>query len=204
MPRAAARGVNPTEWSDTELVAAVVAGHEVAYSELYRRHVRMVTGAARTILGSSNHADDVAADVLFDFWRRPGRFDGTRGSLIGFLRTQARGRGIDLLRSEGARARREVRQVREARRSYLPDEDVLRPEGVRAVRAAVSRLPERERTAIELAYFEGLSYRDVAARLGEPEGTVKSRIRSGLGRLKVSTAAIEYQPIEVANTAMAG
>ena len=185
--------------SDGALVAALLAGHHEAYAELFDRHAPAVVAAARAVLGRSAHAEDVAADVLFAFWRRPERFDVKRGSLTGFLRTQARGRSIDLLRSEGARTRRELHQRTEFSIAVGPDDEVLGAEASAEIRAAVSILPERERAAIELAFFRGLSYRDVAICLGEPEGTIKGRIRSGLGRLRASGHFSDLHPVTPAS-----
>ncbi len=118
-------------------------------------------------------------------WNRPERFDADRGSLRAFLLADTHGRSIDLLRSELARKDREEREAQKMPTQPSSVEgEVLSRVTSETVRAAVSSLSEREREAIELAYFGGLSYREVAGRLGEPEGTVKSRIRSGMKRLR--------------------
>ncbi len=172
-------------WTDQELVFAAPAARDAAFVELFRRYSGSVAAVARMVLGSaSSGCDDVVADVFAGLWRAPERFDPDRGSLLGLLRLQARGRSLDLLRSESNRQRREQRAASRATRGPSIESALIATETGDKLRRALSLLPDAERTAIELAYFEGLSYRAVAARLEVPEGTVKSRIRSGLRRLR--------------------
>ncbi|MGH9102945.1 MAG: RNA polymerase sigma factor, partial [Acidimicrobiales bacterium] len=138
---------------------------------------------AATILGRSCYVEDVVAEVLERLWEAPERFDPKRGSLVGFLRLQARRRSIDLLRAEASRRRREVTAGKPAPIPG-PEDQTLAYHQARGVHLAVSALPSGERAAIELAYFLGMSYRAAAVALGEPEGTVKSRINKGLRRLR--------------------
>ena len=172
------------ERTDAVLVACVVR-HEVdAYIELRRRHLSSVTAVARMLLGSRATSEDVVEDVFVAFWLEPHRFDPTRGTLLGFLRLTVRGRSIDLLRSEAARTRRQaIRPTGPA----APEVDarMLGAEASGHVRAALEALPATEREPIELAFLVGMTYHGVAARLGLPEGTVKSRIRRGLQRMEL-------------------
>jgi len=171
-------------WSDKQLVFAAPEFRDVAFAELFRRHSASVGAVAKMVLGGNSGSDDVVAEVFAGLWFAPDKFDPARGSLLGFLRLRARGRSIDVLRSESSRQRRE--QHNEAVRTSSPAIDVqlVAVEAGDTLRHAVSRLPEGERTAIELAYFGGMTYREVACQLDLPEGTVKSRIRSGLHRLR--------------------
>jgi RNA polymerase sigma-70 factor (ECF subfamily) len=176
--------------SDTALVVAVARRNERALEELYRRHSGSLLALARRVLRDEQLAADVVQEVIVRLWQRPERFDPERGSLRAFLLADAHGRSVDLVRSEQARRAREERDVAERLLDEPPgteQEAVLRTL-FEDVRASLAVLGEDERRAIELAYFEGHSYRDVAVLLGEPEGTVKSRIRTGLGKLRLAMA----------------
>lgn len=171
--------------TDPLLVAAVHRGDQRALETLYRRHGGAVLGVARRLLRDPAFAEDVAQEVFVRLWRRPERFDPERGSLRGFLLRDAHGRAVDLLRSEEARrAREEKEQSRSSTADPGPEQEVWSSVRSEEVRAALSALPDAEREALVLAYFGGLSYRQVAERLDEPEGTVKSRIRAAMGRLR--------------------
>jgi RNA polymerase sigma-70 factor (ECF subfamily) len=181
--------------SDATLVVAIGRWNESALAEVYRRHGGTVHALARRILGSDGRADDVTQDVFVELWRRPERYDPSRGSLRAFLVTVAHGRAVDVLRSESARTGREQRTARETAVSgYDVENEVWDLAMANQLRLAISRLSEPERKAIELAYFNGHTYREVAALLGEPEGTVKSRIRAGLRRLRAALAQGGAEP----------
>jgi RNA polymerase sigma-70 factor (ECF subfamily) len=172
---------------DATLVVAIGRWNESALAEVYRRHGGAVHALAKKILGSDSRADDLTQEVFVELWRRPERFDSARGSLRAFLVTIAHGRAVDLLRSDSARAAREQRSARDtATGGYDLEHHVWDLAVADQVRQAVGSLPEGERRAIELAYFGGHTYREVAVMLGEAEGTVKSRIRRGLSRLRDS------------------
>ena len=173
-------------YSDLELVECVVLREVDAFNEIYRRHAGSVTSIARMILGNSSACDDVVAEVLLAFWLRPDNFDPNRCSLLGFLRMKARGRSIDIVRADVARRRREVVDgLSSGPYSSHPDEDILTLGLAEQLRGALGALIEREREPIELAFFTGMTYREVADHLNLPEGTVKSRIRSGLHNARV-------------------
>ena len=167
---------------DVGLAAAVAAGDETALEAVYRNHGGAVRAVARRVLRDEALAEDVVQEVFVSFWKDPGRFSAQRGSLRTFLVTIAHRRAVDAVRSETARTRREDT-------STLPDQPVDLEEEVwvrtqsEAVRRAVAGLTEGERDAISLAYFRGLTYVEVAKHLDQPEGTVKSRIRSGMKKL---------------------
>jgi RNA polymerase sigma-70 factor (ECF subfamily) len=176
---------DPTGRSDLQLAEGLLCRDEDALAEVYRRHARSVSATAATVLGNASACDDVVAEVFLALWLKPESFDPERGSLIGFLRLKARGRSIDIVRSEVARRTREERDARATRRRFRAvDEDFLDAEAVDQMRRALDSLVERERQPIELALFTGMTYREVAAYLELPEGTVKARIRAGLLHMK--------------------
>ncbi len=176
---------DPQAADDVAVVAAMVDGDGDALAELYRRYAGAVWAVARRVCGDRTLAEDVTQTVFVDLWRRPQRFDPTRGALRPWLVAQAHARAVDTVRSEAARQRRQEREVRLA---PPPSPEVEAEVHLAAlsegVRRAVSRLDEDERRAIVLAYFGGHSYRETAEMLGEPEGTVKSRIRRALAGLR--------------------
>jgi RNA polymerase sigma-70 factor (ECF subfamily) len=178
---------------DARLVDAVGRRDHDALAEAYRRHADACFGLARRVLVERTLAEEIVQEVYLRLWNEPGRFDAGRGSLRSFLLAQVHGRAVDLLRAETARRNRETRDARRAD-GALDDIErrVLDLAHAEAVRDALATLDPRERDAIELAYFGGHSYRDVATLLEVPEGTVKSRIRAGLHRLRASLIDAGY------------
>ena len=178
------------ETSDAALVMAVSRYHQDALAELYRRHAGAVFGLARRLLNEAAMAEEIVQEVFVRLWNDPDKFDPSRGSLRSYLLAQCHGRSVDLLRSEVARRRREEKDHRRTAESgYDLEREVWDLALADHVRDALATLPEGEREAIRLAYLGGHTYREVAVMLDEPEGTVKSRIRSGLKRLRVEFAA---------------
>jgi RNA polymerase sigma-70 factor (ECF subfamily) len=187
-----------SDLTDAGLVVALSRYHQDALAEAYRRHAGAVYGLARRLLGDDTLAEEVVQEVFLRLWNRPEQFDPGRGALRSFLLAQCHGRSVDLLRSEQSRRRREDRDARAtAERGYDLEHEVWDLAVAERMRDALSCLPDGERAAIELAYYGGRSYREVAELLEEPEGTIKSRIRSGLRRLRsalVDVAATEFEP----------
>lgn len=180
-----------SESGDATLVAEVGRSSEVALAELYQRHAGAVLALARRVLGDRDRAEEVVQEVFLRLWTAPGKFDPARGSLRSYLLAQSHGRAIDILRSESARRQREERDARaEPAPAYDLESEVVELAIAERVREAMDALTPDERRAVELAYFGGRTYREVAAALGEPEGTIKSRIRSGLGRMRTELAAV--------------
>jgi RNA polymerase sigma-70 factor (ECF subfamily) len=172
--------------SDLQLIDGVVLRQESDLAEIYRRHAGAILATARMVLGSSSVCDDVVAEVFLALWLNPQAFESERGSLLGFLRLKARGRSIDIVRSEVARRRREETDARDRRGSgSATDEDFLSSEAAEQMHDALASLTERERQPIELAFFTGMTYVEIAKYLELPEGTVKSRIRTGLHHVRV-------------------
>ncbi len=171
--------------SDAQLVIAIARYREAALAEIYRRHGGAAFGLARRIVGERTLAEEVVQEVFLRLWNQPDRFDSERGSLRSYLLAQTHGRSVDLIRSEAARRAREEREAFLATDGgYDLEREVWDLTQAEHVREALTQLSDGERSAIELAYFGGHTYREVAVLLGEPEGTVKSRIRSGLTRLR--------------------
>lgn len=170
--------------SDASLVISISRWEEAALAEVYRRHAGAVYGLARRVLTNVQVAEEVVQDIFLRLWSNPQRFDPARGSLRSFLLTQTHGRAVDLLRSESSRRLREEREVRQsAVAGYDIEHEVWDLTVAEQLREVVTALPAAERAAIELAYFGGHTYREVATILAEPEGTIKGRIRTGLQRM---------------------
>jgi RNA polymerase sigma-70 factor (ECF subfamily) len=178
------------EVDDGELVAAITRRDDAAMAEVVRRHQGPVLAFARRLAGDSGRAEEIAQDVFLRLWERSTTFDATRGTLRAFLLAMTHGRALDVVRSDASRRGREERDaVRTPVAEHSVESNVVARSVAEAVRTALSRLPDTERRAVELAYYEGHSYRTVARMLGEPEGTTKTRIRSGLARLRAALAA---------------
>ena len=170
--------------SDDGDLVDLVRRDQSAFARIYDRFGSAVYGLSRQVLKDDGLAQDVTQEIFLRLWNEPQRFDPERGSLRSFLLREAHSRSIERVRSEEARRQRESRS--EFRDRPVPldiEDDVLRSLTSDEVRNALSQLPEGERSAIVLAYYGGHSYREVASVLGAPEGTIKSRIRSGLLKL---------------------
>jgi RNA polymerase sigma-70 factor, ECF subfamily len=186
-----------SELSDAQLMVAVARFRDDALAEAYRRHGGAVFGLARRVTGDAGDAEDVTQEVFVRLWRQPERFDSVRGSLRSFLLAQAHGRAVDLVRSRVARAKREERDARAtAHGGYDLEREVWDLALADQVARAVFALPDDERSAIELAYFEGHTYREVAVLLAQPEGTIKSRIRNGLRRMRSALTDAGMEAVE--------
>jgi len=171
--------------SDAALVVAIGRWRQDALAEAYRRHAGAAFALARRLLADRDLAEEVLQEVFLRLWNAPERFDPERGSLRSYLLAQTHGRSVDLLRSETSRRRREEREAREtAEHGVDIEREVVDLTVADQVKEVVAELPVDERRAIELAYFGGHTYRQVAVLLDQPEGTVKSRIRSGLRRMR--------------------
>jgi RNA polymerase sigma-70 factor (ECF subfamily) len=171
--------------SDAAVVVAIGRWREEALAEAYRRHAGAVFALARRLLVDPGMAEEVVQEVFLRLWNQPDRFDPERGSLRAFLLAQTHGRAVDMLRAETSRRRREERDARRtAEAGYDIEREVMDLSVADQVNEVMAVLPVDERRAIELAYFGGHTYRQVAVMLDQPEGTVKSRIRSGLRRMR--------------------
>lgn len=177
--------------SDAGLVLAMARYQHDALAEAYRRHAGAVFGLARRLLSDHAKAEEIVQEVFLRLWNQPERFDPARGTLRSYLLAHAHGRAVDVLRADTSRRRREEGDARRTAESgYDIDHEVWDLTMASQVRRALETLQPGERAAVELAYFGGRTYREVAEELGEAEGTVKSRIRSGLKRLRVELMAL--------------
>ena len=183
-----------SEADDGALAAAITRRDEAAMAEAVRRHRGPVLAFARRLVGDSGRAEEISQEVFLRLWERSSRFDEQRGSLRAFLLAITHGRALDVIRSDSARQARERRDaIRPTPHEAGVEAAVVAQTVAEAVHNALSQLPDAERQAVELAYFGGHSYRTVAQMLNEPEGTIKGRIRSGLGKLRSALAAQDLQ-----------
>jgi RNA polymerase sigma-70 factor, ECF subfamily len=171
--------------TDALLAARMSAGDDDALAEAFDRFAAAVYATAAGVIGAGN-ALDVVQDVFVDLWRYPDRYDPGIASLRTYLTVLARNRAVDILRSELRRIARQQRHYRliPATGQPLPGDDLVTADMTAAVRAAIERLPVPQRQVIQLAYFEGMTCREVASAVGIPEGTVKSRLRLALAKLE--------------------
>ncbi len=171
--------------SDLSLVARIRAGDESAMAQLYDRYSSIVYAVALRVLGDTGAAEDVLQDVFLQLWRRPSQFDSTRGQMAAWLSVIARNRAIDRLRQ-----RTPDTDLEDVVLSVQPDleGEAERSRVMQKVRGVLASMPVPQRSALEMAYFEGLTHSEIASRTGEPLGTVKTRIRSGLLLLRKAFA----------------
>jgi RNA polymerase sigma factor (sigma-70 family) len=170
-------------WAEGVLVERLAGGDDSALADLYDRYAGFVFGLAHRMLMNRQAAEDVTQEVFFALWENPTRFEPGRGTLRGFLGTVTHRRAVDIIRREDARRRRESRAPADAAPVQDLAETAARTDTSGRVRNALALLPEAQRRALELAYFQGHTYRQVAEALGIPEGTAKSRLRLGLQRV---------------------
>jgi len=168
------------------LAARLAAGDDRALAEIFDRLAPAVYAGARRVLGDDAAAQDVVQDVFVDLWSHPDRYDPAAGTLRTYLIVLARHRAVDVVRSELRRVARQERNYRLApgQPGPTPCEEVMASEAAAAVRAAIRLLPDSQRRVVELAYFRGLTCREVANAVDIPEGTAKSRLRLGLAKLE--------------------
>lgn len=172
--------------TDGELHRRVAAGDEAALAEVYRRFGSLVHALARRVTGDAEAARDVAQEVFSHFWERPLAYDPDRGSLRTWLATLAHRRAVDWVRREERRRRPPATLTADLLVTAAgpgADEAVEAADTAHRVRRTVAALPPAMREPIELAFYSGCTYREVAIKLGIPEGTAKSRLRSALARL---------------------
>ena len=173
--------------SDRALVAGMVARDADAVGRLYDRHAPRLLGVAYRILGETGEAEEVVQEVFLHAWRAASSFDPFRGSVLAWLIVATRSRSIDRIRTRKSAVSADERG-RDPLSELRADDDVEEGAASRQwsemCRAAVGELPEDQRRALELAFFEGLTHQEIAARTSTPLGTVKTRIRLGLMKLR--------------------
>jgi RNA polymerase sigma-70 factor (ECF subfamily) len=168
------------------LLSAIHSGDEGAMAQLYDHYSSVVYAVALRVLADTAAAEDVLQEVFMQLWRRPGSFDASRGRLGPWLAVIARNRAIDLLRK-----RHPESDIDDVVVSVEPDiaGDAERARAMEKVRGAMGAMPSPQRSALEMAYFEGLTHSEIAAKTGEPLGTIKTRIRTGLLALRKAVTA---------------
>jgi RNA polymerase sigma-70 factor (ECF subfamily) len=194
--------VRPIEQDDEALVRRVLERDPDAFARLYDRHADLVYSVALRVLADPALAEDTAQDVFLRLWRTPQAYDPARGRFVSWLVSVARNRAVDEVRMRGRRRLREVGE--NANPEDPPDgraEDPQLAVQVQADRLAVRRalltLPEEQRTALELAYFSGLTQQEIAERLQQPLGTIKTRTRLALKKLRQALSAEVETPYPV-------
>jgi len=148
---------------------------------LYDRYSSIVYSVALRVLGDTGAAEDVVQDIFMQLWRNPGSFDSSRGSLGAWLAVISRNRAID-----GLRRRRPESDVEDVIVSVTPDlaAEADRARAADRIRGLLGGMPVAQRGALEMAYFEGMTHTEIAAKTGEPLGTIKTRMRAGLTALR--------------------
>jgi RNA polymerase sigma-70 factor (ECF subfamily) len=176
--------VSEQEW--VLLVQAVAAGDQLALHSIYERTHRIVFTFVLRITGNRETAEEVTLDVFHDVWRRAPAYDPAGGSVVGWIMNQARSRAIDRVRFEQRRKRLNTSGDDPSTSSTPrdPQQAVQLVEDVHHMRQAMEALTPEERQVIEIAFFSELTYPEVAQQLNQPLGTVKTRIRSGLAKLR--------------------
>lgn len=174
---------------DRQAIRAVAGGSGDAVAELYDRYGAAVYGLALRVLGQPDLAEEVVQDVFAQVWRDASRYDSSRSTVAGWIVMLTRTRAIDRLRARRARpdqagAVDATAAVPLPSSQSTPETSTLSAEDTRLVRGALARLPDQFRSLIELAYYEGLSHSEIAARTGIPLGTVKTRLRNAMGTLR--------------------
>lgn len=174
---------NP-EWA--VLIGRVAGGDQDALTALYDATNRLVYGLLLRILNNAATAEEVLLDVYVQVWKQATRYDGQRGNPRAWLATMARSRAIDRLRADGQAARHEAQLVEAstAAAGHDAEKQVVHEETRRLVCTALEVLPPEQREVIELAFYSGLTHSEIAARLNQPLGTVKTRVRRGMAKLR--------------------
>jgi RNA polymerase sigma-70 factor, ECF subfamily len=164
------------------------SGDQSALAELYDRYSSVVYAVALRVLGDTGAAEDILQEVFLQLWRNPGAFDSARGSLGAWLAVITRNRAIDSLRR-----RKPETHIEDVIVSVAPDLAAAadRSRAAEKVRGVLGSMPTAQRSALEMAYFEGMSHSEIATKTGEPLGTIKTRIRVGLMSLRKAFAVGE-------------
>jgi RNA polymerase sigma-70 factor (ECF subfamily) len=184
----AVAGTKLAREDDAQLIARVADRDSAALRKLYDRFSGRALAVAMRILGAPAEAEEVVQDAFVEVWRRAAQYDASRGGAATWITAIARNRAIDRLRTRGAQARAAEGAEKEAQAvgtvaSSTPLEDVEQVQARTRIQDALKTLPPEQRLVIELAYFEGLSQSEIAAKTGDPLGTVKGRVRSAMEKL---------------------
>ncbi len=177
------------------LVQSIAAGDQRALHALYEMAHRVVFTLIMRITANRETAEELTIDVFHDVWRGASRYDAANGTVLGWIMIQARSRALDRLRFESRKKRSPGPDVQPQAEAAADPRDVLKlREQGESLRAALAALTPGERQAIETTFFAGLTHAEAAARLGQPLGTIKTRIRSGLHKLRRALTAEAGKP----------
>jgi RNA polymerase sigma-70 factor (ECF subfamily) len=183
------RRAHPRDLADEDLMALVRDGDARAFEIVFDRHAGLAFSLAYRICGRRAMAEEAVQEAFLSLWRSGARYDSTRGSVRTWVLGAVRNRAIDAMRRHVSRDSRDVADDGIAERlpaSELTDVEVARREESHAVRGALDALPAEQRQVIELAYFGGFTHSQIANMLGTPIGTIKGRMRLGLGKLRLT------------------
>lgn len=175
---------------DRDLILRIVKGDQEAFGALYDRHVMSALGLAMRVCGDRALAEDVVQETFLSVWRRPGSYSPDRGTVSAYLMGMTHHKAVDAIRHEESLRRRERAVFGEG--EFSTGEELVEDAWISMrrdrVREAIQRLSDVQREALELAYFGGLTYSEVADKLGIPLGTAKTRLRDGMIRLRSALA----------------
>lgn len=169
--------------SDARLILSVRSGDQQAMGALFDRYFSLVYSVALRVLGDTGAAEDILQEVFMQLWRKPAVFDSARGSLAAWLAVIARNRAIDAIRK-----RKPETDIEDVIVSVEPDfaGEAERNRAAEHIRRKLSEMPEPQRSALEMAFFEGLTHSEIATKTGTPLGTIKTRIRTALISLRTA------------------
>jgi RNA polymerase sigma-70 factor (ECF subfamily) len=179
--------MNALSEADRALIARIKGRDADALAELYDRYSSRLMGLAKRIVGDTGEAEEVLQELFLWVWRSAASFDASRGSVVAWLLVATRSRAIDRVRARRPAVRAGLRSVDAVPDAAGPQDveaDSADRQWERLCRSAISELPEDQRRTLELAYFEGLTHQEIAEQTGTPLGTVKTRVRLGLMKLR--------------------
>jgi RNA polymerase sigma-70 factor, ECF subfamily len=194
---AAATDQRSSDWS---LIERIVARDETALAALYDRYSGLLCGILNRILRDAQAAEEILQDVFFQVWRNAAQFDPARGSIAGWLVVASRNRAISRLRRRNPGETEELIENTVSLPNNIESE-VAQKEMMGKVRGALADLSKDQQQAVELAYFEGLTHSEIAARTGDPLGTVKTRLRSAVETLRKKLPAPAEQRVRADDSA---
>ena len=184
--------VTEQEW--VILVRSIAAGDQLALHALYERSHRLVFTLMMRITANRETAEELTIDVFHDVWRHASRYDAANGTVLGWMMNQARSRAIDRLRFDSRKKRRQGSDRPPSEIAPDPRDVIELREQTESLRAALATLTPNERQAIETTFFAGLTHAEAAARLKQPLGTIKTRIRSALHKLRNALTVERVKP----------
>jgi RNA polymerase sigma-70 factor (ECF subfamily) len=191
-----------SKFDDGALIRLITQGHEPALGELYERYGRLVFSIATNSVSDAELAEEITQDVFLRVWKRADTYVAGYGKVVTWLARIARNRAIDVIRQQNVRPEGHSISWAEVMENTLPDSQSVEADfdltqRQQAVRLAIAQLPEEQQRALALAYFKGYSHQQIADELGEPLGTVKTRIR--LGMQKLSQSLTEFTSVDKSN-----